>query len=401
MSISFLSEKRKFLLSYYILFFLRGFFFLKQYLVILLDNTLNSIQVSFVLSLTIATNVLLSIPISTLASKFGNKKVFLTGTFLFFLSYILLLFNVSIYTYIVYAVCSGIFDITFMSSNEGLVYENIKKYGLTKRFAEYKSVSKFCKFMGMAISGFLAGDLVYENPKIIFMVDTVVLIVAMIAIYGMDDTSCTKVVKLQVKKPLKYIWRHKTLMKAILHRIFWHSFFLFLATYKSLYFEELAVNDANVNVMVTIQMVLAMSLQVFVVKKLSKKSIFFNYGLFIVAGLFAIMSFYNYSGILSYILIVIYFIMAETTGDVTYSNMISFMPRSEMAMMLALTHLGNNLGKLIFVNSFGIISHYVSHRTAFLTLGAVDLLACIILFILIKIDKHMKNVDTRFHKESI
>ena len=184
---------------------------------------------SFVLSLTIATNVLLSIPISTLASKFGNKKVFLTGTFLFFLSYILLLFNVSIYTYIVYAVCSGIFDITFMSSNEGLVYENIKKYGLTKRFAEYKSVSKFCKFMGMAISGFLAGDLVYENPKIIFMVDTVVLIVAMIAIYGMDDTSCTKVVKLQVKKPLKYIWRHKTLMKAILHRIFWHSFFLFLA----------------------------------------------------------------------------------------------------------------------------------------------------------------------------
>ena len=57
-----LSDKNKFLFKYYLLLFCRGFVFLRHYLVILLDNTLTPIDVSFVISIGIIANVLFSMP---------------------------------------------------------------------------------------------------------------------------------------------------------------------------------------------------------------------------------------------------------------------------------------------------------------------------------------------------
>ena len=400
MLISFLSEKQKLLFKYCFLYFLRGFFFLKQYLVLLLDNTLSSVEVSLVLSISIVLNVLLSIPLSTLSFKFGNKNIFFISTFLFFLSYVLLIFDANLYTYIMYSIFLACFDVTFASSNEGLVYENMKNYGMSKNFAEYRSKAKFCKFFGMTIAAFLAGDLVYTEPRLIFIVDAVILLFAMLTISSINDVVTVKVTKIKLKKPLKYIWKHKTLMKCILHGVVWHSFYLFMNVYKSLYFEELAINDLNVNLMMSLQMSIVTLLQVFMVKKLSKKNIFFHYGLFVFASILMVLSFYNYRGFTSYILFILYYVLVESTGELTYSNMMSFLPKSEIAIILSISNLGNNLGKLIFVNSFGIISSLSSHRTAFLSLSIIQLVFCTILYLLISIDTHMKNVNRRNYIES-
>ena len=400
MLMSFLSDKQKLIFKYCFLYFLRGFFFLKQYLVLILDNTLSSVEVSLVLSISIVLNVLLSVPLSTLSSKFGNKNMFFISTFLFFLSYVLLIFDNNIYTYIIYSVFLACFDVTFVSSNEGLIYENMKNYGINKNFAEYRSKAKFCKFFGMTVSAFLAGDLVYTKPKIIFIVDAIILFFAMLTIITLKDVESTKTTKLELKKPLKYIWKHKTLMKCMLHRIVWHSFYLFVNTYRSLYFEELAINDLNVNLMMTLQMSIVTLLQVFMVKRLSKKNVFFHYKVFILASILIITSFYRYGGFISYILFIVYYILVESTGELTYSNMMSFLPKSEIAIILSIANLGNNFGKLLFVNSFGIISNFSSHRTAFLSLSIIQLIFCIVLCLLISIDTHMKNVNKRNYIES-
>ena len=373
---------------------------MKQYLVLLLDNSLSSVEVSLVLSISIVLNILLSIPLSTLSSRFGNKNIFFISTFLFFLSYTLLIFDANLYTYIMYSIFLACFDVTFASSNEGLVYENMKNYGMSKNFAEYRSKAKFCKFFGMTIAAFLAGDLVYTGPRLIFIVDAIILLLTMLTISSINDVGTIKVAKIKLKKPLKYIWKHKTLMKCILHGVVWHSFYLFMNVYKSLYFEELAINDLNVNLMMSLQMSIVTLLQVFMVKKLSKKNIFFHYGLFVFASILMVLSFYNYGGFTSYILFILYYVLVESTGELTYSNMMSFLPKSEIAIILSISNLGNNLGKLIFVNSFGIISSFSSHRTAFLSLSIIQLVFCTILYLLISIDTHMKNVNRRNYIES-
>ena len=112
------------------------------------------------------------------------------------------------------------------------------------------------------------------------------------------------------------------------------------------------------------------------------------------------MSFYNYGGFISYILFIVYYILVESTGELTYSNMMSFLPKSEIAIILSISNLVNNFGKLLFVNSFGIISNFSSHRTAFLSLSIIQLIFCIILCLLISIDTHMKNVNKRNYIES-
>lgn len=390
-----MQEDKKFLVKYYLLYFLKGFFFLKQYLVILLDNTLTHIEVSFVLSAGIITSIISSIPISFLSSKFGNKNVFECAMCAFLASYIILLFNHSIYAYIFFSISSAIFDISFNSSNESLAYGNMKQYNLTKSFAEYKSKSKFCKFFGMTVAAFLAGDLVYDNVKIVFCIDILILTLALSILTSVKDIKNPTTLKKDFKRPLKYLWKHKTLMKCIIHRNIWLSLLLFLNVYKSLYFEELAINDYNINIMISFQMFLVTVLQVFLVKRLSKKSIFVHYGLFIVASLFMLASFYYYHGLTSYFLMIMYYVLSEAVGDLTYSYTLSFIPHSEMTAMLSLMNLGNNFGKLIFINIFGAVSSIASHRAGFLTLGLLETFLCLLIYTLIIIDVHMKNINRR------
>ena len=394
-----LSDKNKFLFKYYLLLFCRGFVFLRHYLVILLDNTLTPIEVSFVISIGIIANVLFSMPISILSSKIGNRKVFIISAGFFVFSNILLLYGANFFDFVIYSIASSVFDAVFTSSKESLIYENMKYYNLTNKYAEYRSLSKFFKLIATTIATFIAGDLVYTNPNVLFIVDAIIITLMFLSVYFMKDSK-PKYKKLDLKKPVKYLIKHKTLMKCVIHRVIWYSIFMFLIMYRSLFYEELAINDMNINLMISFQVFIVAILQVFITKYLNKKSLFVQYYLFVMISFILLMSFVIYRGISSYIAITLYFILIEALGDLTYSNTLRFIPNNEMSIMLSFINLLVNGAKLVFVNLFALVSSFYTYKTGFVTIGFIFFVSMLVICYLVLIDTHMKNVDCRIHTDN-
>lgn len=391
-----LSEKNSFLIKYYLLLFCRGFAFVRHYLVILLDNTLTPIEVSFVVSAGIVANILLSMPISILSSKIGDKRIFIISSFLFLFSNLLLVLNNSLFSFVLYSIASAIFDVAFTSPRESLIYKNVKYYNMINEYAEYRSVSKFFKLFATTIATFIAGDFVYTNNNILFIVDAFIVLSMILLVYNMKDSKTTYK-KLDLRKPVKYLIKHKTLMKCVFHRVIWYSVFLFLMVYRSLFYEELAINDMNVNLMISFQMFMIAILQVVITKFLNKKSLFVQYYLFVVVSFILLLSFFVYRGIFSYLLVTIYYILIESIGDLTYADTLRFIPNKDRTMMLSFINLLVNGAKLLFVNLFAIVSSFYSYRIGFITVGFIFFVFMLFMCLLILIDTHMKNVDCRIH----
>ena len=389
-----LSEKNSFLAKYYLLLFCRGFIFLKHYLVILLDNTLNPIETSFVVSVGIMANMFLSVPISILSSKIGNKKTFIISIIFFFLSNILLLYEANFIDFIIYSISAGILDSAFLSSNESLVYENMKHCHLLNKYPEYKSMSKFFKLLATTIATFIAGDLIYTNPNLLFMVDATTAFLMILCVFFMIDLK-PKYKRINFKKITGYVFKHKTLMKCILHRVLWRSVFLFLIIYRSLFYEELAVNDMNINLMISFQVFIVSISQIVLTKYLNKKSLFVQYYLFILLSFILFLSFFIYKTFYSYFLITIYFILVEALGDLSLSNTLAFIPDKEMPIILSFMNLLVNGAKLLFVNLFAFISSFYNYRIGFLTISMIFFILMLFIVISIALDKHMRNIDNR------
>ena len=372
------NEKYKFLLKYYLIIISRGALILKQYAVLLLDDILTPMQASMVVSVQSIANMLLAIPLSFVASKIGCKKTIMIGIMFFIASYVGLLYSKNVYTFVFYYFCFAIYNVIFYTLLEVLVYGNIKQLELKDLFAKYKSFSKSCRFVASTIFVYIGGLIVYKNPKLIFVIDIMTLLVALYALIMITERKTQGSVRFgkNYKKlfadSFKYMFKHRILGQLILFESCWTAILSFLMMYRSLYCEEIAVNDHNIGLMLSIQTILISVFQlIYNSKKKTNETIVNQNKIFCFGGILFLMSAIYYHSIFSYIGFTLCLVCLEIGETMTYSKMVSLIPDRFMATTLSILNLISNFFKSLLIYLFGYLSHDYSYRVGFFVITIV------------------------------
>ena len=371
------NEKYKFLLKYYLIIFCKGALFLKQYAVLLLDDILTPMQASLVVSVSTISNMLLTIPISFVASKIGCKRTISIGLIFFIASYVGLLYSKNAYTFMFYYFCVAVYNAIFYTILEVLIYGNIKYLDIKDLFSKYKSISRTCKLLGFTIASYIGGLIVYKNPKMIFVIDIMTLLLALYALIMITERKTQGSIKLgkNYKKlfmdSLKYVFKHRILRNLLLFQSFLTALLSFIMVYRSLYCEEIAVNDYNIGLMLSIQTILSSLFQVIYTKMQPNKTITSQNSLFIIGGIFFMISSVYYHSLFSYIFFTLSLICLEIGETIAYSKMVSLIPDRFMSTTLSILNIIFNLFKSILIYIFGYISHTYSYKMAFCTVTII------------------------------
>lgn len=388
-------EKYIFLLKYYLLIFLRGAFFLKSYAVLLLDDILTPMQASMVVSVASITTIVLSIPISYLSTKIGCKNTILSGITLFIASYTGLLCSRNVFTFVFYFFCFSIYTNVFYTSLETLVYGNIRSLGLKDLFSKYRAMSRICKLTSIALAVYLAGKLIYTNVNIIFLVDLFILSLTLIIVITIKEKRTQGSIKLtrSYKKLLidafKYISKHRILRNMLIFQAIWSAILSFTTLYRSLYCEEIAINDYNIGLMLSLQTIISSIVQILFIRFAIKKNIPTKSVFFILGGICFLIATHHYHSMYSYIYFSLFIILAQFSDTLTYPKMISFIPERFMPTVLSIFMLSMEFLKSIILYVFGYISHVASYKMAFWFIGIIFTLSSCIAYLIMNHDKHL------------
>lgn len=393
------SDKNRFLIKYYLLLFLRGIFLLKIYATIMLDDILTPIQASSVISIYSLVSIITIIPMNCLSEKLGLKRIMILAETIYIASYIVLLYSKNTLTFSLYYGSYALHSCVFNSVLEILIYGNIKHFGLKTIFSKYRNISKIFRTLSTAIATYIAGIFVYKNKNMLYFCDIVILLSIITIIFTIDErkkegnSKLNKNSKKLIYDSFKYIFKHKVLRNFIIFQAFWNSMISMGYIYRSLFCEEIAINDSRIGLMLSIQTIVVAIIQLIFTKYLIKQKISTKSFMFVIGCIFYIMSTYYYKGIWSYIFYTLFFIFIQFGENLTYSKMISFIPDRLMPIILSIFILLSEFYKFLLLHIFGYIAHYTQYKTAFIYISILFTVISYIGYIFTKYNKHLLKND--------
>lgn len=397
-----MSEKSKFLIQYYIIYFLKSFLFLKQYLVLVLSRNLTAVQVSFIVSIYSIISILIEIPTGVLSDFIGCKKALIYGISILILGYILIFFNKSFISFCIFYMCFGLYDTIFSGSKESLIYNNIKYHNMKKEFMKYKNISRIIALISLSIAAFISGNLVTKHINIVLFVDILILIMFVITVFFIDEHANENLKKLNknykksIKNGFKFIIKHKTLRKFIIFEAIWFPILMITINYCSFFYKEISsVNMPSVSVMMFCQILCVAIIQIFTIGKLSKQNVYKNSLLFIFGAIFGLLSFYNYNGLFSYILNILYFFCIQTADTLFYPTIQGLMAAKSRSLIVSIMSFIESIVKLIFLYFLGYLSKMYNYKVGFSMLFIFYTIFTLIFYYFLINDKHLRKIQNR------
>ena len=393
-----MSEKNRFLLQYYAIYFLKGFLFLKQYLVLLLNSNLTPVQVSLIISTFSIVSVLLEIPTGAISDYFGCKKSLMVGVLFYIIGYIIIFFEKNFFTFFIFYSFCGLYETVFSGSKESLFYNNIKFLDIKNEFIKYKSRSKIIHYAALTLSAALAGMLMKYNMNYLILIDIFVLILYFLVIASMNEHSNENLKKLNtnyirsIKNGFKYISKHRTLRNFILFEGVWYGTWMIFINYSSLFYKEIEFGFMSVGKMIPLQILLVAFMQTVFIDFFIKRDVYNNAKLFLVGGIFCIFSAYIYKGILTYIINILYLFCIQSGDLLFYPKIQRLIPAKSRSIIVSIISFIDSMSKLLFLRWFGLISSKYSYRMGFLFLGCSYTILTVVFYILFINDKHLRKI---------
>lgn len=396
-----MDEKKKFLLQYYAIYFLKGFLFLKQYLVLLLNSSLTPIQVTLIISTFSIMSTLAEIPTGAISDYFGCKKSIISGILFYIIGYVLIFFEKNFFTFCIFYSFCGLYETIFSGSKESLFYNNIKYLDIKNEFIKYKSRAKIIHYFALMISAALAGMLMkYNNMDHLILIDIFVLIIYLLVIISMNEHSNENLKKLNtnylksIKNGFRYICKHYTLRNFILFEGVWYGIWMIFINYSSLIYKEVESGFMSVGKMIPLQVLLVALLQTFFIDYFIKKDVYNNAKLFLVGGVFCILSMYIYNkcGLLCYTMNILYFFCIQSGDLLFYPKIQSLIPAKSRSIIVSISSFIDSMSKLLFLRFFGIIATKYSYRMGFMFLAYAYAILVLIFYILFVNDKHLRKI---------
>ncbi len=391
-----MKEKTKFLIQYYLIYFFKSFLFLKIYLVLVLTKNLTATQVSLILSIYSVTSILMEIPIGTLSDIVGCKKLIIYSILILIFGYFIVLFNKNFYGFCIFYCCFGLHDTIFSVSKEALIYNNIKYLGLKNNFPKYKNITRIISFISLSIATFIAGKLVNDNLDLVLEIDILSLVIYSIIILWTNERRNINIKKLNndyiksLKNGLKYVIKHKTLMKFVIFEGIWYSIITITVSFCPVFYKEM-YSAEKVNIMVSSQIISLAILQSCFINIFRKFKIQTHVTLFIFGAIYGTISFYLYDIRYSFVLNILYFFFTQMADVLIYVKIQDLIPSKSRSCIASIRSFSDSLFKLFFLYEIGILSKKYDYRTGFFVLFVFYFFCCMIFIYSIYKDNHLKK----------
>lgn len=398
-----MSDKKKFLISYFLMAILIPLLFVKQYIVLILKTQFNPLYISYILSMFPIIKILLEIPTGAMSDYFGCKNSLIIGCMFYLLGYIAILLNKSFASYIIFYLCYGIQSTIFSGSKESYIYNNMKYYDIVdNELARYRSIYKSVYISMLTFASFIGGFLIKKNINVSIVLDIISTLLLICSLLFSSDKANKKIRNLNtnylksLKTSLRYTRKHKTLHKYVLYEAIWAAIWDIIISYCVLMFDDISIKYIPSEALLTIKNIILVFVQIIFSKYLYNKDIYFSFKMFLVAAIPAIITnvlFYNSA--FNFVGIMVYFSIMQLANYLIELKIQKIIPSKMRSTIISeVGFLAGNV-RLIITYIIGYIATISSYKIAFLSVFAIHTILMLVFYIWFNTDTHLKKIQFR------
>ena len=397
-----MSEKNKFLIQYYLIDYFRNIFLLRQYMVLVLSNYLDPLQIGSIMSVYHIVDLLFEIPMGLLANKIGCKKTLLWTMFLFLASYFLVFFDKSAFAFVVFFFFFGLYDATYYSVKDNIIYNNIKHHNLKDTFPKHKLMTKILSSVALSVGAFMATK-VFKTAggHALIVIDGILFSLYMYNILQINEnagknlTLLTNNATKSLISGIRYIFKHNTLRKFLLFQVTWSSVNSIIMSYCSLFYSNIFSTNTDIGNLMSIQILIVAIMQTILINKLMKLSIFKTCFVFVVSGISIMLSTTIYSGLISYVFVILYYLCTRIGDALTYTTIQSCIPSKFRTIVVSVADLCESFVNSVLLWIFGFLAKSYSYRVSLNTISCFFAVCSVVFLISCLYDKHLWRMEKR------
>jgi hypothetical protein len=331
----------------------------------------------------------------------------LLGLGLYLLGYISVLSGKNVFTFCLFYASNGIYEIMFNGVKEVLVYNNIKYLGIEDNFVVQKNIAKILQYVTLLLSMVLSAVVrvkgISMNYPIILDMITLVLYITTVCFIEEHRTENVKKLSRNIIKTIcigfKYIFKHSSLEKIILFRIFWFSLYRVFLLHAPKFYLGLGIwpNKKNfISFIPPMQVFCGALIQYLLISYYaSRKNARLDATLFLISSFSALLASAIYRGSIACALLMIYFPFTMMGEIVFFTRLQRFAPSKIRGTVISICNFFTSIVRFSTTVALGYIIKTYSNRTAFLIVTSIFATGAIIFYISIFFDKHIERVDKR------
>ncbi|MDR3078767.1 MAG: hypothetical protein LBU15_01875 [Rickettsiales bacterium] len=404
------NRKTLFLSKYFAIYFLHGFFFLKHYLIFLLNSELDPFDVGLIISTFNTVPLLLEIPTGAISDYFGSRNTLLLSMLLYLIGYVAIFFRKNFFTFCLFYGFYGLYETIFSGAKETLIYNNIVHLDMLDGFVIQRNRAKIVQYGALLLSSLWAGGMVVNRSSANYLIvlDALILSLYIAVVYSMEEHGNENLKKLNtnylnsIVNGLRHMFRHSSLRKIIVFRFVWFSVYRIFLHYAPLFYIGIWRSAGVAGYMVPMEIFLAAVMQSLLIRFFTRrKNIYLDARLFLLSSFSALISSIIYRGLISYILIIIFFFSSQIGEVIFFVRMQRFIPAKSRAVILSASNFFISLLKLTMTLALGFISKKFSYRLAFIGMNGFFAIGAVLFYISILGDSHLGKIEKRLRPKNV
>ena len=145
----------------------------------------------------------------------------------------------------------------------------------------------------------------------------------------------------------------------------------------------------------SIQILIVAIMQTILINKLMKLSIFKTCFVFVVSGISIMLSTTIYSGLISYVFVILYYLCTRIGDALTYTTIQSCIPSKFRTIVVSVADLCESFVNSVLLWIFGFLAKSYSYRVSLNTISCFFVVCSVVFLISCLYDKHLWRMEKR------
>ena len=287
---------------------------------------------------------------------------------------------------------------------EALIYDNMKKLGITKNYAKYQSIKAGITRTVFAISALASSYLILFGYNVVIIATIVFsFLTSAVVTFTLQDTHKhdEKIQKLNqdyfkiLKKGFIYSFKHTTIFKFILFIVLMDSFIMVIDNYAELILFHITNNLSLVPILIAIESIIGATLQVVITRFLQKKKIIIPILILLFSFVIMILGFVYYNFSVTFTAYVLFWGGVGIACHLLNTKKQLLIPSKIRATVNSVEGFLYGIFSVIYFLTFGKLVKASSYQNGFISISVFTLFIGVVFLFVLGFDKHLRKKEAR------
>lgn len=373
-------------------------------MIIVNENIRNAFSITVLLAISSIIGIVFEIPSGAFADRFGRKNTLILAKLLGGLGFVFFLLRRNYADFVISYILFGLWITLQSGALEALIYDNMKKLGITKDYAKYQSIKSSIGQIAFAISALVSSYLVLFGYNVVIIATILCSFIASaLVIVTIKDTHWhdEKITKLNkdyfkiLKKGFVYSFKHTTILKFIAFIVVINAFVGIIDNYSELILFHITNSLPMVPILITIEFGIIALSQFLITKHLQRKNAKFSIGIVIFSMAVILIGFMFYNFSVTYATYLLFWIGFNISSHLLNTKKQLLIPSKLRATINSVEGFLLGIVGVIYLLFFGQIVEMFSYKTGFIVVSVITLIIVTAFLFILGNDKHLKRKEAR------